>query len=53
VRLVLDGERVAKEERYRDDALGARIRDVVQGLDGLIYLITDSSNGRVLRLEPR
>jgi glucose/arabinose dehydrogenase len=53
VRLQLDGERVVQETRYRNDALNARIRDVVQGPDGLIYLITDSSDGRVLRLEPR
>ena len=29
-----------------------RIRDVVQGPDGLIYLLTDSSRGRILRVEP-
>ena len=51
VRLDLDGRRVAREERYLGD-LGARIRDVQQGPDGFIYLLTDSSEGRVLRLEP-
>ena len=51
VRLDLDGGRVAREERYLGD-LGARIRDVQQGPDGFIYLLTDSSEGRVLRLEP-
>ena len=28
-----------------------RIRDVRQGPDGWLYLLTDSSNGRILRLE--
>jgi glucose/arabinose dehydrogenase len=32
--------------------LGERIRDVRQGPDGLIYFITDSSKGRLLRLVP-
>jgi glucose/arabinose dehydrogenase len=51
VRLDLEGGRVAREERYLDD-LGARIRDVQQGPDGFIYLLTDSPEGRVLRIEP-
>ena len=29
-----------------------RIRDVAQGPDGLIYLITDEGNGEVLRVSP-
>ena len=32
--------------------LGERIRDVRQGPDGLLYLLTDSSNGRILRVVP-
>ncbi|MFV2082756.1 MAG: PQQ-dependent sugar dehydrogenase, partial [bacterium] len=28
------------------------IRDVRQGPDGFIYLLTDETNGRILRLEP-
>jgi aldose sugar dehydrogenase len=53
VRLVLQaGEpRVLREERYLG-RLNARIRDVKQGADGLIYLITDSGVGRLLRLSP-
>jgi glucose/arabinose dehydrogenase len=51
VRLDLDGEKVVKEERMLQE-LGERIRDVRQGPDGYIYLLTDSSNGRILRLEP-
>jgi glucose/arabinose dehydrogenase len=51
VRLELDGEKVAKEERLLTD-LRERIRDVRQGPDGAIWLLTDSSNGRVLRVAP-
>ncbi len=51
VRLVLEGERVTREERYLGD-LNERIRDVVQGPDGLLYLLTDNRNGRVLRVVP-
>ena len=50
-RLTLDGEVVTGEERLLDD-LGERIRDVRQGPDGHIYLLTDSSDGRILRLSP-
>ncbi|MGH8727541.1 MAG: PQQ-dependent sugar dehydrogenase [Burkholderiales bacterium] len=49
VRLDLESGRVAKEERYE---LGQRIRDVVQGPDGFIYLVTDSPEGQILKLEP-
>jgi len=52
VRLVLRDGRVAAEERYRGRELSARIRDVAQGADGSVYLLTDSSDGRVLRLTP-
>ena len=51
VRLQLDRGRVVKEERYLGD-MGERIRDVQQGPDGLIYVVTDSPNGRVLRVVP-
>jgi glucose/arabinose dehydrogenase len=51
VRLRLDGGRVAQEERYLGD-VGERIRDVRQGPDGLLYLLTDSSDGRILRVLP-
>jgi glucose/arabinose dehydrogenase len=50
VRLELDGNRVLREHRLLQD-LGERIRDVRQGPDGWLYLLTDSSNGRVIRLE--
>ena len=51
VRLVLDGEKVVKEERLLKDVLG-RIRDVRNGPDGFIYLLTDESPGMLARLEP-
>jgi glucose/arabinose dehydrogenase len=51
VRLTLKDGRVAREERYLAD-LGERIRDVRQGPDGLVYLLTDSGDGRVLRVLP-
>jgi glucose/arabinose dehydrogenase len=49
-RVDLDAEgRVLGQESIR---LGARIRDVRQGPDGFIYVLTDEENGRLLRLEP-
>jgi glucose/arabinose dehydrogenase len=51
-RLVLDGEKVVGEEKLLAD-LGERIRDVRNGPDGALWLLTDSPEGRVLRLVPR
>lgn len=51
VRLEMKDGRVTREERYLED-LGHRIRDVAVGPDGLLYLITDADNGRILRIEP-
>jgi glucose/arabinose dehydrogenase len=51
VRLELEGERITKEERMLKDTLG-RIRDVRSGPDGYLYLLTDSSDGALVRLEP-
>jgi len=48
-RLELDGERVRAEERLE---LNRRIRAVVQGPDGFIYVLTDESDGRIMRIEP-
>jgi aldose sugar dehydrogenase len=50
VRLVLDGNRVVAEEHLLVD-LGQRIRDVRQGPDGAVYLLTDG--GSLLRLTPK
>lgn len=51
VRLQLQGDRIIREERLLTD-LGARIRDVRQGPDGLLYLLTDESDGKLLRIIP-
>jgi aldose sugar dehydrogenase len=53
VRLVLDGNMITKEERLLKDELGERLRTVVQGPDGLIYLTTDESDGKILQLSPQ
>ena len=50
-RLALDGDRVTGEERLLE-GLRERIRDVRQGPDGALYLLTDNSRGRILRLAP-
>jgi len=51
VRLTLNGqEQVDKEDVL--PSLGQRVRDVRLGPDGLVYLVTDSSDGQVLRLLP-
>jgi glucose/arabinose dehydrogenase len=50
IRLVLEGERVVGEERLLTER-NQRIRDVRQGKDGLIYLLT--TEGQMLRLVPR
>jgi glucose/arabinose dehydrogenase len=42
---------VVKEERLLGD-LGLRIRDVRQGPDGNLYLLSDARNGKLLRLVP-
>jgi len=49
VRLSVQGSQVVDEEII---PLGARIRDVEQGPDGAVYLLTDQQNGSVLRLRP-
>jgi glucose/arabinose dehydrogenase len=49
-RLTLDGNSVTSAERLLADR-GDRIRDVRQGPDGWLYLLTDSSNGKLLRVE--
>jgi glucose/arabinose dehydrogenase len=50
-RLEVDGERITRQERLIEGVLG-RIRDVRQGPDGFIYLLTDESNGVLARIEP-
>jgi glucose/arabinose dehydrogenase len=49
VRLEMANGRVTKETRYLG-GLQERIRDVEQGPDGFIYLLTDSGMGRILKV---
>jgi len=51
VRLELDGEKVVREERLLEK-YDTRIRDVRQGPDGHLYILTDDDDGALLRLEP-
>ena len=50
VRLELDGDRVIHEERLFMNRFG-RIRDVVSGPDGKLYLLTDGKNGKLLSVD--
>lgn len=52
VRLEFEGDKVINEERLLAKEVGQRLRHVVQGPDGFIYLVTDESNGKILRVEP-
>jgi aldose sugar dehydrogenase len=51
VRLEVEGERVIAEEKLLRERC-RRVRDVRQGPDGLIYVITDDENGEILRIAP-
>jgi glucose/arabinose dehydrogenase len=51
LRLELDGGKVMHEERLLQ-TLNERIRDVRQGPDGWLYVLTDNPDGRILRLVP-
>jgi len=55
VRLTVDGEKVIGEERLLQDLQPQRerIRNVRQGPDGAIYLLTDNPMGRILKLVPK
>jgi glucose/arabinose dehydrogenase len=48
-RIVLDGTRVVEEEKL---TIGRRVRDVRQGPDGYLYLLTDEDDGALLRILP-
>jgi aldose sugar dehydrogenase len=49
VRLVFDGTNVVDEDRL---PMPARIRNVKEGPDGSIFVLTDEDDGKVLRLTP-
>ncbi len=51
IRLRMDSGRVVKEERYLHHTMG-RIRDVVVGADGYIYLLQDNSEAAIFKLVP-
>jgi len=51
-RLELQHGRVVREERLLPQ-LGQRVRDVRQGPDGLLYLLTDENDGQLLRVVPQ
>lgn len=49
IRLTLDGDKVASQERLLSDR-GERIREVRLGPDGYLYLLTDHDNGKLLKV---
>ncbi|AQQ69124.1 glucose sorbosone dehydrogenase [Microbulbifer agarilyticus] len=51
VRVVLDGDKVTGTETLLEGQVG-RIRDVRQGKDGYLYLLNDTNDGGLYRLEP-
>jgi glucose/arabinose dehydrogenase len=52
VRLSLKGEKVVGEEHLLVET-GERLRDVIEGPDGALYVATDNDKGRVLRVAPK
>ena len=52
VRLVIDNNRVTGEEHLLTDR-GQRVRDVRQGPDGALYVVTDEDKGELWRIAPR
>jgi glucose/arabinose dehydrogenase len=52
VRLVIENGRVTGEEHLLTDR-GHRIRDVKQGPDGALYVVTDDEKGELWRIAPR
>ena len=51
-RLVMKDGKVAAHEVLADD-IGERVRDVTQGPDGAVYLVTDDADGRIVRMSPK
>jgi glucose/arabinose dehydrogenase len=52
VRLVIEGNRVKGEEHLLTDR-GQRVRDVREGADGSLYIVTDESKGELWRISPK
>jgi len=55
VRLDVTGDKVTGEERLLKDLQpdAERIRDVLQGPEGALYLLTDNPKGRILKIVPK
>ena len=51
VRLVMDGDKVVGEQRLLTDRK-ERIRDVIEGPAGEMYLLTDAVDGKLLKVTP-
>jgi glucose/arabinose dehydrogenase len=51
IELTLAGDKVTEQKRLLDDH-GARIRDVRVGPDGYLYVLTDESDGQLLKISP-
>ena len=49
-RIELAGGKVVREQKLLEGA--GRVRDVRQGPDGLLYIVTDESNGKLIRVRP-
>ena len=52
MRLELEGEKVVAEEHLLTDLDKPRVRDIRQGSDGAIYIVTGEANGKILRIVP-
>jgi len=50
IRVRVEGDRAVEDGRI---SIGRRVRDVAVGPDGAVYLVTDHSDGEILRLTPR
>lgn len=50
-RIEIQGGKVVAEHKLLEDGR-ARIRDVRQGPDGLLYVLTDQSSGQLIRIQP-
>lgn len=48
----LEVDETGKVVKETSIPIGQRVRDIRQGPDGLLYILTDQSNGQLIRLEP-
>ncbi len=52
VRLIIEDDKIVRYERLLENQ-GWRIRAITQGVDGALYVVTDESNGKLVRLTPK